>query len=644
MRSMEEKSRWIVLVPTLRAKASVGTDFMDFVRRCAEENGYVPELIEVELSNQNLVETCSRYIDRVLAKTIFRTIKEKMHRPDDKDCQENYKEEAVRITNYHRLLAWITRNTKVNQPFFAELTKKIKKNDRILIIGVTSGNFAQWVIFANHLISEKKCQISVLFDDAFKLEGNMLDPVAKLIFEKISLQGLCLSYAASEVCKKSFIKEFAMPIRDSSKLMGAGGRYAMNENAQVALSKNREACSPVKPLVFYSLKNLSSPNSGSSLRLYLLVRYLKENLCDVSVCMPQQHSELVCDNIFSYDLPETAVDKIVFAIHSIQQKLSISRFRDIIQLIAYCRNRDNRALRRALSLGLENADSLFVEHILYLDIVKALADMAGVPVCVTLYDDDSNRCYLPFIKKIIKRIIIGRLKKVDAVATVEKKEHDMLESHGVKNYLIPSTADTVTFYERCAEQGKLESDEEYTILFVGSNYYPNIEAKKIIFDVAKAASDKNYPWKFVIAGGCASPEESQGNVKALGVLSREDLVEAYHRANLLISPLVSGVGAAVKAIEGLGTGKPFLGTSITFRGLDVHDGQECYIEDKIDNFISRISTIYAERDKAESVGGRGKALARQYDFRNVFTPYLTFAKNSSSVCEHQSRPECLRGN
>lgn len=628
MLNMERDYRYIVAVPTLRSRASVGLDYIENLFHLAEKIGYSPVLYKLECHNSKYEQVnenynCSfiwtwgmSYIKNRVEKFFYKLVCAIQNRA---------------ICNIQLILPFLTRlyQKLYNGIFgYAGISMDIEKSDKILIIGINAENFAQCIFFAKRIVSEKKCCIFMLFDDTFHLAENFSSQVAKYIFEELSFEGKCLNYTESEVFRKYFINEFALPIRDGKCLFCSPD----GSPEQFLLSKYEVSgkTSPARPLIFYSLKNLSSPSSGSSLRFYLLVRYLKENFCNVSICIPKQNIEPICESIYSYDLPETVLDKITFILHKVQQKLSLSRFRDAIQLIAYTRSRDNRDLRRQLSFGLSCSDSLFVEHILYLDIVRPMARLAGIPIFVTLYDDDSNRCYLPIVKKFIKKVIIGRLKSADAIATVEKKEHDMLEECGLKNYLIPSTADTLTFYSNDTDCINFIDSDEYNILFVGSNYYPNIEAKKIIFELAKKALMKNFPWKFVIVGGCATPAESHENVKTYGVLNREELAQVYSRSSLLISPLVSGVGAAVKAIEGLGTGKPFLGTSITFRGLDVHDGQECFVEDDIDNFISRIHAIYTDQFRAESVGLRGKALARQYDFRNIFVPYLDFAQISSN--------------
>lgn len=638
---MNNKPRYIIVMPTLDADDNVGMTIATKIAKAATAAGFSP----IVCGSSNVQKLRSQYftfypcfskINKNKYLSIFKKLFKKLFSPLTKFLAYQ------RSTDRHISsigLFWIIFFFRTDIHYYICIRKfvskiKIQSCDKIFIPNITTQNFPIWALFAATEIHKSQAEFTLFFDKNFRLGNKLSDYAAAIIFEKSSMRGKLLSITEDKNFIDYFIKEFALPIRFYPQI-----RYASDiilKKIILGIAIKEINLSP-KILIFYSLKNLQSISSGSSLRLYLIMRYLKENSCRVHICIPKQHVKFKNCLISFYNIKENYVDKIIFFIHKIQQKIFLSKYRDIIQFITYIRNRENRKLRRKLSKILLSSNVIFVEHILYLDMITPLSKMADIPIFVTLYDDDSNRCYITYIKNFIRKIIIRRLEKVEKIATVEKTEHEMLNRYGLKNYLIPSTADTKTFFSGIIETDNKLDKTPPNILFVGSNYYPNIEAKNNIFYLAQKAKFLGHSWKFTIVGDCASPIESTSNVCATGVLSHENLVKAYANATLLISPLTSGVGAAVKAIEGLGTGKPFLGTSTTFRGLDVHNRRECFIEDNLEKYIERIQEILEIPEYTKMVGLCGKKFAEQYDFRNIFRPYLDFIykeypiKNISSL-------------
>ena len=87
------------------------------------------------------------------------------------------------------------------------------------------------------------------------------------------------------------------------------------------------------------------------------------------------------------------------------------------------------------------------------------------------------------------------------------------------------------------------------VVFVGSDYSPNLEAARYICGtLAPALTDV----RFVIAGGCTNglaPGEIPANVTALGAVDSETRNLALAAADLAINPMSRGSGTNIKMLD-----------------------------------------------------------------------------------------------
>jgi glycosyltransferase involved in cell wall biosynthesis len=109
------------------------------------------------------------------------------------------------------------------------------------------------------------------------------------------------------------------------------------------------------------------------------------------------------------------------------------------------------------------------------------------------------------------------------------------------------------------------------LLFVGQSTNPNCAAMKWFFeDVWPIIADRGYRVKIV---GQVSmlvrknlPEIYEA-FESLFVGQLADLAPTYRAARCVFAPMVSGTGISIKTIEALALGKPFVGTSMAYRGM-----------------------------------------------------------------------------
>lgn len=99
------------------------------------------------------------------------------------------------------------------------------------------------------------------------------------------------------------------------------------------------------------------------------------------------------------------------------------------------------------------------------------------------------------------------------------------------------------------------------LLFIGSQYPPNVEAAQRLAMLAPALPD----WRIVIAGGCSYFVQAPG-VELVGGVSDEKLHELFLQAGVFVNLMTSGSGTHLKVGRALSYGVPVVTTQIGKRG------------------------------------------------------------------------------
>lgn len=489
--------------------------------------------------------------------------------------------------------------------------EKMDYEDKLVFPIVDSGNFSIFVLCAAWVSKKYKIETRMYFPEPAALFSwnTISNLIAVRVFEKLSLKRFCFSATKSIEFAFDFADNIVIPMNVCSPLefFGKKNNSTANKNA----------------LIFYTVNNFSDISSGSSLRVHLLESFLKENNITLQYFLIEQDN-IVDNDVSFFNFENKMIDKLIVFIRKKHEKIPLSM--EIIQIYLLFFAGRTRKFKKQCAKAMIGHEFIFIEHMHYSQNFVKIAYAARKNIFLTLYDNDADRCSNKFIANIIYKKYIKMLSLANAVATVALQEHVMLNIFGIKNILIHSTSDIKSLASEVQRLSQTRiPNENKRILFVGSRYYPNINAKNCIKNWAKAVLGK-YDWHFIIVGGCAERPETTENFKALGIVSNAELIYEYSRADIVIAPLLEGTGSSVKTIEGMGTGKPFLGTSIAFRGLLVADNDQCYIENGFDNFLSRIADILCNYDQALTVAQKGYNMALAYDYRNTFYPYVEFIK------------------
>lgn len=245
--------------------------------------------------------------------------------------------------------------------------------------------------------------------------------------------------------------------------------------------------------------------------------------------------------------------------------------------------------------------------------------------------------YDALIKEEMK--IVGRAERVSFVSL---KELEIAKAHLPAKKIFPFIAlpQIQPLEEKAAPNGNV-----YTLLFVASRNPPNernidwfmeLVWPKLQAGFKAAMADKNRrPPRLVleVCGGISSYANRNSvpaGINFLGIVDR--LEPRYEKADLVILPVVSGGGAAMKTIEAMLYGRPIVGTKHAFRGLPPEIEAVIGSYSSPDGFAEAIlRPLISDRDYNE-VSRKTRAGAKTLLGQDYFN-HLTQALNSVRLSE-----------
>ncbi|MEE7448433.1 hypothetical protein MRF4_11700 [Methylobacterium radiotolerans] len=143
------------------------------------------------------------------------------------------------------------------------------------------------------------------------------------------------------------------------------------------------------------------------------------------------------------------------------------------------------------------------------------------------------------------------------------------------------------------------------VLFVSSAHLSNVSGLRWFLETVRA---RHLPdLRVVVAGSICDlgPWPDEPGLHFVGQL--DDLAPLYAAARIVILPIREGAGSAVKTYEALAYGKPIVGTSLAFRGLD---GTEAMVaHDEPEDFAAAIEALLAAPDLRASHAAAARAAA-----------------------------------
>jgi glycosyltransferase involved in cell wall biosynthesis len=223
------------------------------------------------------------------------------------------------------------------------------------------------------------------------------------------------------------------------------------------------------------------------------------------------------------------------------------------------------------------------------------------------------------------------LAAADLVVAIQKEEADVVASHlgSDRVMVVPMAMQRVAH----AQPGDGE-----TVIFVGSNALPNIDAVEWLCSEIWPLVIRKVPRaRLCIAGTvCQSVSSRPAGVELLGRV--DSLVELYRRAAVVVSPLRSGSGLKVKLVEALAHGKAVVGTSVTFQGVEHLAGTAARREDDATLFAAAIVSFLRSEDERRSEGEKALAAAeREFSPTKSYQELLRFAEGADDPARRMRR-------
>ena len=281
-------------------------------------------------------------------------------------------------------------------------------------------------------------------------------------------------------------------------------------------------------------------------------------------------------------------------------------------------------------------DVVILEYPFWAQVVAPRCQQHQIPLLITAHDVLAKQ--LPensWPAQVALTEELSALRQADQVVTLTTEDQAFFQQQGISSCCIPIALD-IQQLTALADQPKTDALQQLQQfcsakswqkpfgLFVGSDFAPNREAVEHLLAISAAAAN----WDVVVAGG-AAPEGWQGNLLGLGKVPESVLHWLYQTASLVMIPLQAGTGMSIKTLEALAFGKIILGTHVAFRGYPVQSQKAALIEDDLQRYPTIIDTIIANPDSYQSLPERAQTLAKTFDYRQRYQPYLDWVK---SVC------------
>lgn len=241
---------------------------------------------------------------------------------------------------------------------------------------------------------------------------------------------------------------------------------------------------------------------------------------------------------------------------------------------------------------------IFVDHSIYGSVIEKIRKVCDTPVVsyfhgIIQYQNEqfSKNNKIRFrdrlVWKNIKKNEQDTVKYSNCCLILNERDNRNLEKYyGVKSkYLFP------VYYTDTANIDKTVHTDEFTLLFVGGYFWPNIQG--ITWFVDNVMPKVNSQIMLYIVGNRMEElreKLARKNVTVVGGVKNLD--EWYNKADVVVGPIFKGEGMKTKTCEALMYGKRYLGTDEALEGYEGLDDYRCNSKGE---FIERINELYESR-------------------------------------------------
>jgi len=173
--------------------------------------------------------------------------------------------------------------------------------------------------------------------------------------------------------------------------------------------------------------------------------------------------------------------------------------------------------------------------------------------------------------------------------------------------------------------GKAQVTPGY-LLFTGMmNYQPNIEAVcyfvREIFPLIRAEVPEA---TFHIAG--ANPASEVQALASDSVFIHDsvpDMRPYFHKACVVVVPLLHGGGTRLKILDAAACGKPIVSTSVGAEGLNFVDGRDLLLADSPPRFAQTVVGLLSDSDRQAALSRCARRAAEAYDWSGIASEFCS---------------------
>lgn len=229
---------------------------------------------------------------------------------------------------------------------------------------------------------------------------------------------------------------------------------------------------------------------------------------------------------------------------------------------------------------------------------------------------------ISFLVKLIERAACRKAAII--IASSERDKELFVKLYNIaeeKIFIVPNGAcmESRPSYEKRKEvRLKLNiSGAKQVLLFIGTDYKPNIEAAKfIVNEVASKLPESDIVLLGSVSGYFRNNNTPE-NVRLLGRFSDAELYDWLTAVDIGINPMVSGSGMNMKMLDYFSFGLPVITTWVGARGIDGVDSRD-FIVCKENEFVEKIKLLLKNAGLRKNLGRNARELAEKiYDWKKI---------------------------
>ena len=299
-------------------------------------------------------------------------------------------------------------------------------------------------------------------------------------------------------------------------------------------------------------------------------------------------------------------------------------YQDVVHLWLFWMARRDDALGLRCEELARWGDDIFVEYPYVSPLLEKPCKRAGSRLFTTVHDILSAQVYTAVLRRLTRRVEIDAIRRGGTIIALNADEGRALGAHGIVAHHVAtpfvqppaSKLPKVEDAQRLlARHHRLVVGRRPVVLFIGSEYGPNVEAARYVRQVSRDYQGHHARPSplFIVAGACHKPCVDDG-FASLGSVSAEVIEALYSVATVVLIPLLAGTGVSIKVIEALSRGKAVVATSVGVRGLPVTSGTHCVIHDDRNSMMTVVEAVIASNEVRAHLQQNAQAFAQEHGY------------------------------